>query len=199
MEPSQPQSNRASNKRLLTIATFLLLLVICGILWFVPNPIGAKLSGWAKANGYLNYTPEEATKLAYSRCGGCHEVEKIIKYCARCGPPFIIVSNFMQKYIDVANTQGANIAPFTTAELMAIIQVWNGLVGNWEADWRKDDLKKLLAINPALLPLLETPPDQRPIENALRTKAAPGSYKNYNTGGVPKENTNSAPPRAGGH
>ncbi len=150
----------------------------------VPNPIGNGLFKTAKARGYLPYSADEAIAMAYDRCGGCHEDEKILKYCARCGPPFIIVANFMKKYVDVANSQGASIAPFTNAELSAIIQVWNGLVGNWESDWRQDDLKHLLRGNKIMIKLLETPVEERPIESALKDKSAPGSYKEVDqTGG----------------
>ena len=120
--------------------------------------------------------------LAYDRCGGCHEEEKITKYCARCGPPFIVVANFMKKYVEVTNSQGGSIRPFTSPELVAIIQVWNGLVGNWEKDWRKEDLERLLKHDPELLALLNTPAEKRPIEMALQDKSAPGSYKEYEQG-----------------
>lgn len=196
---SQPTPNRSGNQASLALAIALIVLVSAVGMILIPNPLGTKVLAMVKAQGYLEYTPEEATRLAYNRCGGCHEVEKITKYCARCGPPFIIVANFMKKFIDVANAQSATqIDQFTNAELVAIIQVWNGLIGNWEADWRTEDLKKLLSTNPGLIPLLETPPQQRPIENALKGKAAPGSYKNYESGGLPTDKTTLAPPLATG-
>ncbi len=172
-------------KKIGLIMMGLLLAAVLGLggLLLVPNSIGEEVLRNAKARGYLPYDPDEAVAMAYERCGGCHEDEKILKYCARCGPPFIVVANFMQKYIDVANSQGASIPPFTQAELIAIIQVWNGLVGNWEKDWRREDLKHLLRGNQVMIDLLETPVEQRPIESALKDRSAPGSYKEVDQSG----------------
>jgi hypothetical protein len=61
--------------------------------------------------------------------------------------------------------------------VIAITQVWNGLVGNWEPDWGNKDINKLLQGDQALIRLAETPVDQRPIEMALKNKRAPGSHK----------------------
>ena len=36
------------------------------------------------------------------------------------------------------------VRPFSDAELTAIVQVWNALVGNWEGDWRQKDIKRML-------------------------------------------------------
>jgi hypothetical protein len=57
------------------------------------------------------------------------------------------------------------------------VQVWNALVGNWEGEWRQQDIKRMLGGDLALIHLLETARDKRPIEVALRDKTAPGSYK----------------------
>jgi hypothetical protein len=168
-------------------------MVVVALVLLVPNPLGAKIIGHAKAQGYIAYTQEEAVALAYDRCGGCHETDKIVKYCPRCGPPFIIVANFMKKYVDVSNSQGMNITQFRDAELVAIVQVWNALVGNWEADWRVEDMRKLLNRNKKLIALLETPPEKRPIEAALQDKVAPGSYKNYDTGGIQPDAAGKSP------
>ena len=172
-------------KKIGVIIALLLLVGAMGVagVVFVPNALGTGLLREAKARGYLPYSPEEAVAMAYDRCGGCHEDEKILKYCARCGPPFIVVANFMKKYVDVANSQGASIPPFTTAELTAIIQVWNGLVGNWEKDWRQEDLKHLLRGDQVMIDLLETPVEKRPIESVLRDTSAPGSYKSVDQSG----------------
>ncbi len=155
------------------------LLIAAAGLVLVPNSLGQGLISQAKARGYLAYTPEEATELAYRRCTTCHSDEKILLYCARCGPPFIVVTHFMKKYVEVTNMQvGAKaVAQFTDAELAAITQVWNGLVGNWEDDWPARDIKKLLGNDKALIRLFETPPDKRLIEAVLKHKTAPGSYK----------------------
>ncbi len=168
-------------KRLFVVA--LLLLAVLGgagtLIFFVPNPVGEKIITEAKAKGYLSYTPEEAIDLAYERCSGCHSEQKILLYCSRCGPPFIVVAHFMKRYVEIMNQQsnGISVEQFTDAELLAITQVWNGLIGNWENDWPREDLKKLLGGNRSLMRLLETPVAQRPIEAKLKDRSAPGSYK----------------------
>jgi hypothetical protein len=167
-------------RRLLVVALLLLaLLGGAGMLLFIPNPLGEQIITGAKAKGYLAYTPEEAVDLAYKRCSTCHSEQKILLYCARCGPPFIVVTHFMKKYVELMNQQGngAGVEQFTDAELLAITQVWNGLIGNWESDWPRKDLKKLLGEDRALIRLLETPVAQRPIEAKLKDHSAPGSYK----------------------
>ncbi|MEO5362312.1 MAG: hypothetical protein H7838_01620 [Magnetococcus sp. DMHC-8] len=154
-----------------------LLAVGVGLLSFVPSAWRTHLLEIARARGVLPYTADEAVALAYRRCSGCHDIDKVTKYCARCGPPFIIVSHFMKKYIEVFQSQGGTVPQLTDAELVAIVQTWNGLVGNWEADWRSQDLQKLLKGNEALTNLLATPVANRPIETALQGGRAPGSYK----------------------
>ncbi len=147
---------------------------VSGALLFSPLD---QLSQTAKARGYLAYTPDEAVSLAYERCAGCHDVDKVLLYCSRCGPPFIVTIHFMKKYIELANLDGDHVKPLTDAEVVAIAQVWNGLIGNWEADWRVEDMTKLLGNDRALIELLNTPLEQRAIEMALADKSAPGSYK----------------------
>ncbi|MBF0368452.1 MAG: hypothetical protein HQL52_03250 [Magnetococcales bacterium] len=158
---------------LFTVAVLATLVV--GLL-IVPPLLGIDLMARAKAHGLVAYSTDEAVALAYERCTGCHDSEKIVKYCTRCGPPFIVASHFMQKYVEITNQNGLVVEPFTDAELVAIVQVWNALVGNWEVDWKKQDLAKLIAGNKGLLGLLEIPLDQRPIESALQGKRAPGAY-----------------------
>ena len=143
----------------------------------IPNPLGAQILAEAKSRGYLAYTPDEAITLAYSRCTTCHPAEKILKYCARCGPPFIVVSHSMKKYTELMIQRGEPFKPFSDAEVVAITQVWNGLVGNWEPDWGSKDIHKLLQGDQALIRLAETPIEKRPIEMALKNKHAPGSHK----------------------
>jgi len=143
----------------------------------IPNPLGAQILAEAKYRGYLAYTPDEAVTLAYSRCTTCHPAEKMLKYCARCGPPFIVVSHSMKKYTELMILKGGQFKPFSDAEVVAITQVWNGLVGNWEPDWGSKDINKLLQGDQALIRLAETPLQERPIEMALKNKHAPGSHK----------------------
>ncbi|MCP5074906.1 MAG: hypothetical protein GY947_16650 [Rhodobacteraceae bacterium] len=150
----------------------------------VPNSLGRAFIKEAKALGYIAYTPEEATALAYERCSTCHSEEKMLKYCSRCGPPFIVVVHFMKKYTEITNAgnQGFKLQQFRDAEVVAIAQAWNALIGNWESDWPKDDLRKLLSKDQALIDLLATPVEQRPIEAALKDKRAPGSYRRFGLG-----------------
>lgn len=75
------------------------------------------------------------------------------------------------------NQKGGNFKPISDAEAIAITQVWNGLVGNWEPDWGSKDVRKLLQGDQALIRLAETPLNERPIEMALKNKQAPGAIK----------------------
>ena len=143
----------------------------------IPNPLGKLILAEAKYRGYLAYTPDEAVTLAYSRCTTCHAADKMLKYCSRCGPPFIVVTHSMKKYTELMNQKGAQFKPFSDAETIAITQAWNGLVGNWEPDWIAKDIHKLLQGDQALIRLAETPIEKRPIEMALKNKQAPGSHK----------------------
>jgi len=153
----------------------IVIVVVVGVL-LIPNPVGGKILEEAKYRGYVAYTPDEAVSIAYSRCTACHDAEKILKYCSQCGPPFIVVSQAMKKYLEIMNEKGKNIRPFSDAEIVAITQAWNALVGNWEPDWQLKDVKRLLQGDAALIRLAETPIEQRPIEMALKGKSAPGSY-----------------------
>lgn len=142
-----------------------------------PNPFSASVLAEAKYQGYIPYTTDEAVTIAYSRCSTCHSADKMLKYCARCGPPFIVVAHSMKKYVELTNQKGTNFRPFSDSELVAITQVWNGLIGNWEAGWGEKNIKKLLQGDTALIRLFETPLDDRPIEMALKNKSAPGAHK----------------------
>lgn len=159
------------------LATALLLIVIATAVVVIPNPLGGKIVAEAKYRGYVAYTPDEAVTMAYTRCTTCHDAEKMLKYCARCGPPFIVVSQSMKKYVEIMNEQGGDFIPFSDAETVAITQAWNALVGNWEPDWGLKDVKTLLQGDVALTRLAETPVEERPIEAALKGKRAPGAYK----------------------
>jgi len=176
-------------KSLWVLGLPLLLLLLLGIviLLLTPNPVGSWALNTAKLKGYIPYTPEEATTLAYTRCTSCHQIEKILQYCSRCGPPFSVVTHTMKKYVEMANLEKKQVEQFTDAELIAITQVWNALVGNWEADWRKKDIKRLLGTDQAMIDLMDTPVEDRPIEMALRDKTAPGAYKEIQSFGVTKK------------
>jgi len=104
---------------------------------------------FVKSKGYMEYTPAEAQEIAYTKCKQCHPIDKVAKYCMRCGPPFIIVLHNMKKLISIEkNKPGMQwISNMSDAEAVAITQVWNALVGNWEDHWREEDLVKLLRSN----------------------------------------------------
>lgn len=169
-------------KLLLTGLFFIFFIGAAGAVVLTPNPLGEKAVMRAKAMGFLAYTADEAVELAFERCSGCHVDEKILKYCSRCGPPFIVVTHFMRRYIEIANTQGEDIDQFTDAEIVAITQVWNGLIGNWESDWPEKDIKKLLEQDRALIKLLETPVEKRLIELAMKNKSVGGTYQRHGLG-----------------
>lgn len=134
--------------------------------------------GTLKAKGYLSYTPAEAQVLAYDMCSQCHDTEKIVKYCSRCGPPIIVVVHNMKTLTQLDMDRGkSDLVNLTDAQSVAIAQVWNAMVGNWEDTWRKKDIIKLLEEDKALIKLADTPVDERPIEAALKGEAAPGAYK----------------------
>jgi len=143
----------------------------------IPNPLGAQILAEAKYRGYLPYTTDEAVSLAYTRCTTCHAADKMLKYCNRCGPPFVVVIHSMKKYAELMNLKGGQFKPFSDAEAVAIAQAWNGLVGNWEPDWGTKDIQKLLQGDQALIRLAMTPLNERPIELALKNKQAPGTQK----------------------
>ena len=164
-------------KKYLWVASIFLIAIMVTIgALVVPNPLGAKILAEAKYRGYLPYTPDEAVALAYSRCSTCHPAEKTLKYCSQCGPPFVVVSHSMKKYVELLNQKGATMRPFSDPEIVAITQVWNGLVGNWETGWGSKNITKLLQGDTALVRLYETPVEERPIEMALKNRSAPGSH-----------------------
>ncbi len=173
----------------ITAALIVALMGATALILFVPNSLGKAIITEAKATGYIDYTPEEAIALAYERCSTCHTEQKMLKYCSRCGPPFIVVVHFMKKYTEITNAQnkGLDLKQFSDAEVVAIAQAWNALIGNWESDWPEKDLRKLLDKDKALTNLLATPAAQRPIEAALKDKHASGSYRRYGLGLDDKE------------
>jgi hypothetical protein len=159
------------------VGLFILVIVAAVGVMTIPNPLGRLVQSEAKYLGYLPYTADEAVTLAYTRCTTCHPADKMLKYCSRCGPPFIVVTHSMKKYTELMNQKGGQFKPFSDAEAIAITQAWNGIVGNWEPDWGSKDVHKLLQGDQALIRLAETPVEKRPIEMALKNKQAPGSHK----------------------
>lgn len=143
--------------------------VVCAAVLLVPNPLGNYLISEAKANGYLEYKPDEALRLARTICTQCHTDERIKLYCPRCGPPFVAVVPHMQTFIDNYKKTKPNIEfiNITEPQAVAIVQVWNALVGNWEADFREQDILKLIGHYDRLAKLYKTPVEQRKIEYAL--------------------------------
>lgn len=165
------------NKRLWIAGFFVAVIALAMGALVLPGPLQEKALAEAKYRGYLAYSPDEAVTIAYRRCSTCHDAEKMLRYCTRCGPPFIVVVHSMKKYVELTNQNNETFRPFSDAELVAIAQVWNALVGNWESGWGNKNLTKLLQGDTALIRLLETPVEQRPIETALKDRRAQGAYK----------------------
>lgn len=159
-------------KYLVVLVLSLLFLII------IPLLFKEKILSAAKARGYMEYTSDEAVTLAYTKCGACHNTDKITKYCFRCGPPFIVVVHNMKNLMALEKQkQGKEYLPtLTDAEAVAIAQVWSGLIGNWEKGWRMEDMKRLMKGDDALIKLLETPASERKIEQALAKKSIPGTH-----------------------
>lgn len=159
-------------KKLIFILSFsaLIIVLLVALLW---KDGVARL----KAEGYIPYTPAEAQALAYNKCSQCHNTDKIAKYCMRCGPPLVVVVHNMKTLVRIENEKGKHLDGFTDAQAVAITQVWNALVGNWEKTFRLQDLAKLLEGDKALIKLTETPVKERPLEMAFAGKSMPGVYK----------------------
>lgn len=158
-------------KKKLTIVfiVFAVLCVITAGVFFVPNPAGQYLIGEAKASGFIPYEPVEAYNMAKRICTQCHSDERIKKYCERCGPPFIAVVPHMQSFIEnyrVAKPD-LKLENITEVQAVAIVQVWNAIMGNWEKDFREQDILKLIGPYKLLSKLYLTPIEKRPIESAL--------------------------------
>lgn len=145
-----------------------LVLIFAGVV-LVPNPAGNRLITEAKANGYIAYKPMEAYTLARRICTQCHSDERIKRYCERCGPPFIAVIPHMQTFIENfrVSKPGLKVENITEHQGAVIVQVWNAIVGNWEKDFRPEDIYKMVGNYPVLKELYVTPIEKRPIESAL--------------------------------
>lgn len=159
--------NTESGKIFLVVT--IILVVLLAITFTVPNPVGKYIISEAKANGYIEYEPLEAHQLAKEICTQCHSLERIKLYCPRCGPPFVAVVPHMQTFI--RNYQ--KVKPdlkyrnITQVQAVAIAQVWNAVVGNWETDFREQDIIKLIGNYDKLIELYMTPVEERKIEMAL--------------------------------
>lgn len=117
-------------------------LLIAGGIMMVPNAVREYIISEAKAEGYMPYTPAEAYDLANRICTQCHSLERIKKYCMRCGPPFIVLVPHMQTFIQnyrIAKPE-LKIENITEVQAAVIVQVWNATVGNWEKDFREVDI-----------------------------------------------------------
>lgn len=147
--------------------------ILCGALAAgavaLPNPLKDYVVREAKAAGYVEYEPMEAYKMANTICTQCHTNERIKMYCPRCGPPFVAVVPHMQAFIDnyKVTKPDLEITNITEAQAVAIVQVWNALVGNWESDFREQDILKLIGGYRQLAALYKTPVAERRIESAL--------------------------------
>ena len=163
------------------------LLALAAALILTPNSFGDRIQEEARARGYLEYSPDQAKKLAETRCVQCHQMERIAKYCHRCGPPFIVVITHMDRLMKQHQEKnpGKKILGLTKVQQLVVVQVWNALVGNWEKDFRKEDMITMIGQgNDHLLKLLDTPVEQRKIEHALAKGGhrMPGTYKEEGMG-----------------
>ena len=153
-----------------------IIILLVAAIFFVAAVIGGKGAvRLLKAEGYLKYTVAEAVELAHKKCVQCHSIDKTAKYCMRCGPPFVVVVHNMRTLIAKDKDKYRDIEDIRDGEAVAIAQVWNALVGNWEDTWRKEDLKKLLENDALLIKLVDTSVKDREIEVALKGKTAGGS------------------------
>ncbi len=150
-----------------------IVLAVIGIasagIFLVPNPAGQYLISEAKASGLVAYKPGEAYDMAKRICTQCHSDERIKKYCERCGPPFVAVVPHMQSFIDnyKVSKPDLEVENITEVQAVVIVQVWNAIIGNWEKDFREQDMLKLIGSYELLKKLYLTPVEKRPIEMAL--------------------------------
>ena len=173
-------------KTIIFISVFVVIVVGFTLVIAVPNSVGKKITDEIKARGYMEYSPNDAKALAMEKCTQCHDTERILKYCHRCGPPFIAVVPHMRKFLEEykAREPHKKFFDITDYQASAVVQTWNALVGNWEGDFRKDDLLKLIGNNKILIDLSNIPIEKRKIEYALLTKGGKikGTYEPGNLG-----------------
>ncbi len=189
-----------SKKVVFVIGVVSFAMITLGLLW-IPNPINKLVLSEAKANGYMEYSPAEAFDLARRICTQCHSDDRIKLYCPRCGPPFIAVVPHMQTFIDNFKQTKPNIHfdNITEHQAVAIVQVWNAVIGNWEKDFREQDMLTLIGHYDLLAKLYKTPVKERKIEWALSQRddlkighmsGLEGAQKNL---GKPENNPQGAP------
>jgi len=142
-------------KRKYLTASLILLATVLLMAWFGKDAVLSTI----KARGYLEYSPDEAISLAYSKCSGCHNSAKITNYCFRCGPPFVVVVRNMRTLLALEKSKPGRegLSDISDTEAVTIVQVWNALIGNWEEGWRKEDLIKMLEGDAALIKLVNPP------------------------------------------
>jgi hypothetical protein len=157
------------------IASIIFLATVLLIAWLSKDTVLSEM----KSRGYLEYTPDEAISLAYSKCSGCHNSAQITNYCFRCGPPFIVVVRNMRELLALEKSRPGRegLHDISDAEAVTIVQVWNALIGNWEEGWRKEDLIKMLQDDTALIDLVSVSPSDRKIEAALFGKKVAGAAR----------------------
>lgn len=158
------------SKKLLRFLTVILSLsIFAALVFLIPNSLGSYIINEAKAKGYIEYKPMEAHDLANKICTQCHTLERIKLYCPRCGPPFVAVVPHMQTFIDnyKVSRPELKVINITEHQAVAIVQVWNALIGNWESDFREQDILKLIGQYHHLAKLFKTPVEERKIEAAL--------------------------------
>ncbi|OGV96558.1 MAG: hypothetical protein A2Z59_08630 [Nitrospinae bacterium RIFCSPLOWO2_02_39_17] len=168
-------------KIIIFISVLAIILVGVTLVIAVPNSIGKKITDEIKARGYIEYSSDEAKVLALEKCTQCHDTERILKYCHRCGPPFIAVIPHMRKFLEEYKVREPHkkFSDITDYQASAIIQTWNALVGNWEGDFRKEDALKLIGNNKILVDLYNTPVEKRKIEYTMlkRGDKTKGAYE----------------------
>ncbi|MDH4182842.1 MAG: hypothetical protein OEV92_01355 [Nitrospinota bacterium] len=190
------------NKKPIALILGALILIVAAGVAFIPNPLGRMVVNEAKANGYMQYSPMEAYDMARMICTQCHTDERIKMYCPRCGPPFVAVVPHMQTFIENyrKTKPDMHFINITEPQAVAIVQVWNALVGNWEKDFREQDILKLIGHYDRLKALYQTPVDQRPIEaflsnrEELKVGHMTGMDQMQRNLGAPENNPKPAPP-----
>jgi hypothetical protein len=173
---------------LLVLFSIILLLVL---LIATPNSLGERIREEARAQGYLEYSPMQAKQLAETRCTQCHQVDRIAKYCSRCGPPFIVVITHMKRLMaqSMERDPGKKILGLTKPQELVVVQAWNAMVGNWEGDFRREDMVSMIGNDNAhLLALLDTPIEKRKIEHGMKEAGVrlKGTYEEVGTGSAAK-------------
>lgn len=161
-----------SKKFLRLFAIIFSLLILAAFIFLIPNSLGNYIISEAKAKGYIEYKPMEAHALANKICTQCHTLERIKKYCPRCGPPFVALVPHMQTFMEnyKVTRPELKLVNITEHQAVAIVQVWNALIGNWEGDFREQDMLKLIGHYNHLAKLYKTPVEERKIEVALNRR-----------------------------